>query len=80
MTRQSISEGELYTGTAREILSLYKSLKERNIYNRPHEGYLKVSTSENYGLVVRRYNSEVTPTIMVVSAPIALRLSVSGVS
>ena len=58
MQRQDVTNGKLYTGTSREILSLYKNLKERNIYNRTHEGYLKMNTLEKYGLFVRNYNTE----------------------
>ena len=64
MKRQDVTNGKLYTGTSREILSLYKNLKERNIYNRPHEGYLKMNTLEKYGLFVRNHNTEKTMYII----------------
>lgn len=60
MNRQNVTNGELYTGTSREILSLYKNLKERNIYNRTHDGYLKMNALEKYGLLVRNHNTEKT--------------------
>ena len=60
MKKQNVKDGELYIGTSREITSLYRNLKERDIYNRPHEGYLKMNALEKYGLLVRKHNTEKT--------------------
>ena len=60
MKKQNVTNGELYTGTSREILSLYKNLKERNIYNRTHEGYLNMNALAKYGLLIRNHNTETT--------------------
>lgn len=78
MVKTDITEGELYTGTAREILSLYRNLREREIMNFMHTSYPRMNMNRNYGLVITRYDQyedrEVDPIMSVVSASTALEL------
>ena len=83
MIKTDILEGELYTGTAREILSLYRNLREREVVDFVHTRYPRMNMNRNYGLVITRYDQsedrEVDPTMMVVSASTALELIVGPV-
>lgn len=78
MIKTDITEGELYTGTAREILSLYRNLREREVVDFIHASYPRMNMNRNYGLVITRYDQyedrEVDPVMSVVSASTALEL------
>ena len=52
MKQHTLKEGKLFIGTAREILSLYRNYRERELADYVFTSYPKMNMSRNYGLLI----------------------------
>ena len=78
MKRINLKEGKLIIGTAREILSLYKNYRRRELADYVFTSYPKMNMSRNYGLLITDFDEieerEVEPYMTVLNASTVLEL------
>ena len=56
MKKYEVKGSKLYTGTAREILSLYKNYRKRELADFVFESYPEMDMSRNYGLLITNFD------------------------
>ena len=78
MKQYNLKEGKLFIGTAREILSLYRNYRERELADFVFANYPKMNMSKNYGLLITDFDEieahEVAPYMTVLNASTVLEL------
>ena len=78
MKQYNLKEGKLFTGTAREILSLYRNYRERELADYVFTSYPKMNMSRNYGLLITDFDEieerAVEPYMTVLNASTVLEL------
>ena len=78
MKQYNLKEGKLFTGTAREILSLYRNYRERELADFVFANYPKMNMSKNYGLLITDFDEieerAVEPYMTVLNASTVLEL------
>ena len=78
MKQYNLKERKLFTGTEREILSLYRNYRERELADFVFANYPKMNMSRNYGLLITDFDEieahEVAPYMTVLNASTVLEL------